>query len=201
MGALKINSVVTKAGAGGVAPQVVVSGGNSVGSVLTAAPGEGWAWTVGTWKRDGIALVTNLQYTRAKADIGKRLTFIPENPTPLLKVDDTVPGIPGSPTITAVTAGDSFVQVTFAAPADDGGGNISLYRLQLDNGAFTEGTQSPLKVAAQNGIKRTPVMFAKNESGWSLSSAPGASVTPSVPAPQSKSSAAVGASAVGSSPL
>lgn len=73
---------------------------------------------------------------------------------------------PGAPTITSVTEDDSALNVTFSAPADDGGDSVSMYEYSIDGGitwqsfgedpgtfrigSLTNGTTYPISVRARN---------------------------------------------------
>ncbi len=85
-------------------------------------------------------------------------------------VSGTPVGVPGSPTITGITAGNGQLSVAFTAPGSDGGAAISNYQYSTDSGApfvaaspavtssplvitgLTNGTSYPVQLKAVNSV-------------------------------------------------
>lgn len=92
------------------------------------------------------------------------------------------PTKPGAPTNVLVVAGDAAVEVSWAAPASNGGSNITNYRLSWSGGQSTivgnvlTGSISGLT----NGVPGTVTVAASNDGGvsYGTESAPSESVTP-----------------------
>jgi hypothetical protein len=92
--------------------------------------------------------------------------------------------VPGAPTISAATAGDSQVTVSFSAPASDGGSPITSYTVTSSPGGITAtGTNAnPIIVTGlTNGTAYTFTVAATNAIGTGPSSAPSVSVVPTIP--------------------
>jgi large repetitive protein len=86
--------------------------------------------------------------------------------------------VPGSPTITGVKVGIRSAQVSFTAPASNGGAKINNYRLRCtssNGGAFRSltGTKSPIQVTGLTaGKSYTCTVAARNIVGYGTPSAP-----------------------------
>ena len=90
------------------------------------------------------------------------------------------PTVPGAPTGVSATAGDTEADVSFSAPASDGGATITGYRVTSDPGAITAtGASSPITITGlTNGQEYTFTLAALNSAGWSDESDPSNAVTP-----------------------
>ena len=93
--------------------------------------------------------------------------------------------VPGSPTLTAATAGDGQAVLTFTAPTSNGGAAITAYTAACTAGAATAtatGAASPLTVTGlSNGTAYACTVAATNRAGTGVASA-SLTVTPSAPA-------------------
>lgn len=115
---------------------------------------------------NGIAVQCRVHATNAK---GSGADSAPITVTPA--------SVPGAPTITQVVAGDGTVDVTFSAPASDGGAAISSYTATC--GSAQASGASPLHVTGlTNGVPVTCTVHARNATGDGPESAPSPSVTP-----------------------
>jgi YVTN family beta-propeller protein len=87
--------------------------------------------------------------------------------------------VPDAPALTSVASGDGSAQLAFAAPAQDGGADVSGYRASCAPGAHAaNGTASPLVVEGlTNGQTYTCSVVATNEIGTGVASA-GLAVVP-----------------------
>ncbi|GHV51256.1 hypothetical protein FACS1894181_12850 [Bacteroidia bacterium] len=97
---------------------------------------------------------------------------------------DLPPSVPDAPTIGTATAGNGQADVTFTAPASNGGATIIGYTVTaVEDGTKTAtGAASPITVSGlTNGTAYTFTVTATNSVGKSLPSAPSISVTPFVP--------------------
>jgi large repetitive protein len=96
----------------------------------------------------------------------------------------TTATVPGSPTITSVSAGDHSIRVSFTRPATDGGAHISLYKATCtsSDGGVTRSESdghSSIRVSHVTPAKTyTCTVAARNRVGFGLASAPSASVIP-----------------------
>jgi len=88
--------------------------------------------------------------------------------------------VPGAPTAASATAGDTQATVTFTAPASTGGSPITGYRVVSTPGNIeATGSASPITVTGlTNGTSYTFTVFAINNIGESLPSAPSNAVVP-----------------------
>ncbi|WP_200948976.1 putative Ig domain-containing protein, partial [Frateuria sp. Soil773] len=90
---------------------------------------------------------------------------------------------PGAPTIGTATAGNAQAEVSFTAPASNGGAAITGYTVTSDNGITATGTGSPITVTGlQNGTAYTFTVTATNAA--SITGSPSAAsnqVTPTAP--------------------
>lgn len=88
---------------------------------------------------------------------------------------------PDSPTDVSASAGDSQATVTFTAPSDVGGSEITGYRAQSDTGIGASGSSSPITVTGlSNGTSYTFNVWAINAFGYSAPSNASTGVTPAV---------------------
>jgi len=89
------------------------------------------------------------------------------------------PSVPGAPTSIVATAGNAQASVSFAAPASDGGADITSYTATSSPGGLTTtGSTSPLKVTGlTNGTAYTFTVTATNIRGTGSGTTSG-SVTP-----------------------
>jgi len=88
--------------------------------------------------------------------------------------------VPGTPTITSVTSGDSQAIVSFSAPSSDGGSSITSYTVTSSPGNITKTTSSsPIYVTGlTNGTAYTFTVFATNTIGNSATSTASGAVVP-----------------------
>jgi YVTN family beta-propeller protein len=106
---------------------------------------------------NGVPVTCTVQ---ARNDVGDGVVSAPSDSV-------TPASAPDAPTISAATGGDGTAQLTFAAPAHDGGAAISGYRASCTPGAHTtSGTSSPLTLTGlTNGETYTCTVLAINEIG------------------------------------
>ena len=88
--------------------------------------------------------------------------------------------VPGAPTSASATGGNAQAAVSFTAPADNGGGTISGYRVTASPGGLTAtGSSSPITITGlTNGTAYTFTVAAQNEAGYGSESSASGSVTP-----------------------
>lgn len=93
----------------------------------------------------------------------------------------TVAVVPDAPTNAAATGGDTEAEVSFDAPASDGGATITQYDVTSDPGGVTaSGASSPITVTGlTNGVEVTFTVTATNSVGEGPASDPSNAVTPS----------------------
>mgnify|MGYP003583199126 CR=1 FL=1 len=108
--------------------------------------------------------------------------------------------VPGAPTVGTATAGDTQANVSFTAPASNGGATITGYTVTANPGGATgTGAGSPITVASlTNGIAYTFTVTATNSAGTGAASAATNSVTPA--GAQTITFANPGAQSFGTSP-
>lgn len=92
----------------------------------------------------------------------------------------TGPTVPGKPTAVSATAGDTEAEVSFTAPANDGGDAITGYRVTSTPGSITAtGSSSPITITGlTNGVEYTFTVAATNSIGYGAESDPSNAVTP-----------------------
>jgi hypothetical protein len=151
-------------------------GGSPVTSyVVTSNPGNHQASGLAT-SLTVTGLTNGQSYTftvTATNGVGTSAPSAPSSPV--------IPGaVPGAPTISAVTPGDSLVSVHFSPPADDGGAPITSYVVTSSPGNHTgSGATSPVVVTGlKNGEDYTFTIKAINAVGTGPASAPSSVVTP-----------------------
>jgi len=103
-------------------------------------------------------------------------------------INFTVPAasVPGSPTGVSATAGNATANVTFTAPASNGGAAITTYTATASPGGKTGSCAGPsaCTIAVNgltNGTTYTFTVTATNSTGTSAPSSPSATVTPKGP--------------------
>ena len=91
--------------------------------------------------------------------------------------------VPGAPTIGTATAGDTQADVTFTAPASNGGATITGYTVTSNPvGGTGTGAGSPITVTGlTNGVSYTFTVTATNSSGTGGASGVSNSITPAAP--------------------
>ncbi|MBS1877826.1 MAG: fibronectin type III domain-containing protein, partial [Acidobacteria bacterium] len=91
-----------------------------------------------------------------------------------------IPNHPGAPASPTATAGNAQATVSFAAPADTGGGTITGYTVTSSPGGVTaSGPSSPIVVnGLTNGVTYTFTVVAANAAGAGPASPPSNAVTP-----------------------
>ena len=89
--------------------------------------------------------------------------------------------VPDAPTGITATPGNASVAVGFMAPLSNGGAAIDSYRATCGGNVIT-GSISPITVTGLgNGLGVSCTVAAHNSAGWSVESAPSATVTPRAP--------------------
>jgi uncharacterized protein (TIGR02145 family) len=100
--------------------------------------------------------------------------------------------VPGAPTITAATAGNTQATVSFTVPTSDGGSAITEYTVTsspASSPATFTGTTSPIVVTGlTNGTSYTFTVVATNEVGNSVASDASETVTPFISVPDAPTS-------------
>ncbi|OAB47457.1 fibronectin type III domain-containing protein [Paenibacillus antarcticus] len=88
--------------------------------------------------------------------------------------------VPAAPTGVTATASNREASVSFTAPSNNGGANITQYKVTASPGGITQtGTTSPITVAGlTNGTAYTFTVTATNSQGTSVASTPSSNVTP-----------------------
>jgi len=91
--------------------------------------------------------------------------------------------VPGAPTNVTAVAGNGQVTVTFTAPSDNGGSEITGYEVTVTpGGKVVTGTSTTIVVTGlTNGVSYTFTVKAVNKAGSSDSSDPSNAVVPSAP--------------------
>ena len=91
--------------------------------------------------------------------------------------------VPGAPTAVSAVAGNAQAVVSFTAPANNGGSDITSYTVTSSPGNITaSGAASPITVTGlTNGTAYTFTVRATNSVGLGTASSPSNSITPSSP--------------------
>ena len=194
------NSVTPQAGAAPSAPTGVVgtrgNGQISVAFTGSASPGNfpggapasitGYTATCGSQSTAGAGsplVVTGLSNGTSYA-----CTVTATNDVPLTSVASspstpvTPATTPGTPTGVTASAGNTAIDVSFAAPSDNGE-PITNYRAECNPGGYTNSNpSSPVTVTGlSNGTSYTCAVQAYNALGWGSLSASSNAATPSAP--------------------
>jgi len=91
------------------------------------------------------------------------------------------PSVPSAPTAVAAVPGNSQATVSFTAPANDGGADITLFTVTSNDGIIATGTSSPIIVTGlTNETAYTFTVTASNIRGTGTASLASNSVTPTV---------------------
>ena len=112
---------------------------------------------------------------RASSAVGAGETSEPADGTPL--------AVPGAPTISSLAIADGALSVAFT-PGFSGGGPITSYEYQLDEGSWVtaSGTSSPIVISGlEEGTAYSVALRAVNSVGAGASSEPAAATTPALP--------------------
>jgi hypothetical protein len=153
-------------------------GGSSIiGYTVTANPGGQTATTNGTTTATVTGLTNGTAYT---------FTVVATNAVgdsqPSLPSDAVTPAAtPGRPTAVAATADDGEANVTWTAPASDGGYPITGYTVTVSPGNATVDTTGATQATVTeltNGTAYTFTVFATNALGAGQASSPSSPVTP-----------------------
>jgi len=105
--------------------------------------------------------------------------------------------LPGAPTGVSATAGNGFVDVSFTAPTNTGGGEISNYRATASSGQSATAEASPIRLSIPNGVAATVTVAAINSAGTGPESAASNTVTPAPTAPTAPRNVTANASSGG----
>ena len=92
-------------------------------------------------------------------------------------------GVPGAPTISGVTAGNTEVDVAFSANNNTGGLAVTSFTATASSGQSASATSSPITVTSlTNDTAITFTVTATNPAGTSAASSASNNVTPAIPA-------------------
>lgn len=160
---------------------IVATPGNGQASVAFAAPADGGAAithyvaTCGTASANGTAspvVVTGLANGVAATCTVTATNDVGDGAASAASNSVTPATVPAAPTLATVASGDASAQLTFTAPADNGGAAIDGYRATCAPGAHTAtGAASPLAVPGlMNGQTYTCSVAAQNAVGFGASS-------------------------------
>ena len=172
-------AVTATAGAGQAAVAFtapVDDGGSPItGYLVTAAPG-GLTATCATSPCTVTGLTNGASYTFTVQAINAVGDSAASTPTAAV----TPATLPGAPTAVSATEGSGQADVSFTAPADDGGSPVTGYTVTAQPGGLMATCPStPCAVAGlTNGVAYTFTVTATNAVGTSAASDPSSAVTP-----------------------
>ena len=171
-GAITINvtyAAGASAPASGAVPLSVQSGGGSV--------------TAGSWVQDSS---TTGHFTFVEGAASGTPTVFADSVTSTTKNFSNAAVAPGAPTIGTLTdLGGGVLEITFSAPADNGGASITNYVATSSSGGITgSGASSPITISGVNtGVSQTVTVTATNSAGTGSDSSASNSITPAYAAP------------------
>lgn len=150
------------------------NGSPLISSTVTASPGGATCSTEGTGcTLTGLTNGTEYAFTAVATNAnGDGPASAPATATPST--------VPGPPTTVTAQRGDRSATITFTAPTDDGGAEVTGYTVTTSPGEQqTECSSGPCVVAdLVNGEEYTFTVTAENVAGSSLPSEPSAAVVP-----------------------
>ena len=154
-------------------------GSNIISYIVTSNPGGKTATVGSTIRSVNINTLTNgIAYTFTVVAINDVGISLPSNSS-----NSIIPiTIPNAPTIGIATAGNARASVTWTAPTNNGGSNITGYTVISNPGGKTATvnglTRTAIVIGLTNGITYTFKVFATNNAGNSLQSELSNSVIP-----------------------
>ncbi len=161
------------------------NGGSAVTAYRVETSVDGTTWTTA-----GVTAARTYQLTGLSngATVKVRVSAVNEAGTSAASASasSTPRTVPGTPTITAVEAGNRSLTVAFTPPASDGGSAILTYQYSLDGGLTwvarrTGSTASPLVIGGlDNGSTYSVMLRAVNEAGTATGSQESSGVAPAL---------------------
>lgn len=160
----------------------ISDGGSEITSYyIVASPGgDAQTWTSGTRSKTFTGLSNGISYSfdvTAINSIGSSTPTTSNTVTPT-----SVSAVPGAPTATAASPGDSSAVVTWDAPAFTGDTAITSYTITASPGGatatWTSGILAAVVTGLTNGTEYTFTVKATNSGGTGPDSTPSAGVTP-----------------------